>query len=208
MLSVKMSWNKIFWQKIIKTSEDNLDMVQNVRSSEDNISALIGYNGSTRRWFWKLIFIQKCQAYTLDKYFSRTGNFWSLANSKNIVGWSNQRRHVIFEISGHFVLELKWLLFGGFWKSSKIIKLQKWDFVTYQGSKDYFHLKSFFLTSTGRPRFYPNFLKIIQKLIFYSKINWVESSFFRLKRDFERSRNKFNTIILHLQKFKHKWSLF
>ena len=49
MLSVKMSENKIFWQKIIKTSEGNLDMVQNVRSSEDNIFALIGYNGSTRR---------------------------------------------------------------------------------------------------------------------------------------------------------------
>ena len=31
-----------------------------------------------------------------------------------------------------------------FEKSSKIIKLQKWDFVTYQGSKDYFHFKVFF----------------------------------------------------------------
>ena len=133
------------------------------------ISALIGYNGSTRRWFWKLIFIQKCQAYTLDKYFSRTGNFWTLANSKNIVGWSNQRRHVIFEISGHFVLELKWLLFGGFRKKLEDYKTSEVRFCNLSRVKRLFSFQNLFFSSPpAKLGFFtktPNFLKSFKNQI-------------------------------------------
>ena len=158
------------------------------RSSEDNISALIGYNGSTRRWFWKLIFIQKCQAYTLDKYFSRTGNFWSLANSKNIVGWSNQRRHVIFEISGHFVLELKWLLFGGFWKKLEDYKTSEVRFCNLSRVKRLFSFQNrFFSPPTAKLGFFHKNSEFSQN---HAK-NWFFTktpSFFKIIRNSDFSR--------------------
>ena len=87
---------------------------------------------------------------------------------------------MIFEISGHFVLELKWLLFGGFCKKLEDYKTSEVRFCNLSRVKRLFSFQNlFFSPPPAKLGFFtktPSFLKIIrqpdfsQKLRFFSKL--------------------------------------